>query len=230
MRLPSARDSVVPVRHVLGSVPVEADGSAYFVVPANRELFFQALDEKGMAVQSMRSATYLHEGELLSCMGCHETKNRTPIRTGAPPMALRREPSRLQPDVEGSNPFSYPLLVQPVLDRHCVGCHSRHPGKAPTLSREPIKNRWYASYNSLVPAYSYSAYGEAHRTTPGRFGARATKLFEILDQGHHGLKLPAEDMHRIMLWLDCCSMFYGVYEKEGGAAQLLGKVVHPTLE
>ena len=72
LRVATAGDSVVPVRYVLGTVPVEADGSAHFIVPANKELFFQALDEQGLAVQSMRSATYLQEGERLVCQGCHE--------------------------------------------------------------------------------------------------------------------------------------------------------------
>jgi hypothetical protein len=70
---------VVLARYVLGTVPVEEDGSAYLTVPANREMFFQALDEKGLAIQSMRSATYLHAGERLVCAGCHEPKNRAPV-------------------------------------------------------------------------------------------------------------------------------------------------------
>jgi len=32
------------------------------------------------------------------------------------------------------------------------------------------------------------------------------------------------------LWLDCLSVFYGVYEKEGGEAQLRGEIARPTLE
>ena len=84
MRIATAGDSVVPVRNVLGTVPVEADGSAHFIVPANREIFFQAIDERGLAVQSMRSATYLHEGERLVCAGCHEPKHRTPVGLAPP--------------------------------------------------------------------------------------------------------------------------------------------------
>jgi len=230
LRLPSARDSVVPVRYVLGTVPVEADGSAHFAVPAHKEIFFQALDERGLAVQSMRSATYLQAGERLVCQGCHDRRHQVPLVHANVPLALRREPSRLKPDVDGSNPFSYPRLVQPVLDRHCVECHAEKADKAPSLAREPIQKKWYASYVSLVPKYAFNNYGSGHRTTPGRFGAHASKLLEILDKEHYDVKLSEEEMHRITLWLDCCSVFYGVYEKEGGEAQLLGKVVGPTLE
>jgi hypothetical protein len=230
LRLPSGRDSVILARYVLGTVPVEQDGSAHFVVPAHKEIFFQALDENGLAVQSMRSATYLQKGERLVCQGCHEPKSGAPKMPATPPIAMRRRPSRLSPDVDGSNPFSYPRLVQPVLDKNCVPCHTKNPRKAPNLTRQPIQKHWYASYNSLAPKYGFWNYRNGHRTTPGEFGARASKLYQMLQKGHNDVKLSAEDMHRIALWLDCCSIFYGVYEKEGGLAQLEGKVVRPTLE
>jgi hypothetical protein len=228
-RIAMAGDSVVPVRYVLGTVPVEEDGSAHFTVPANREMFFQALDEKGLAVQSMRSATYLHEGERLVCAGCHEPKNSTPRPTTAVPVALRREPSKLAPDVDGTNPFSYPRLVQPVLDRNCVECHAKNAPKACNLAKEPVNRKWYASYNSLVK-YGFTSYGENLRTTPGQFGARVSNLYEILTKGHYDVKLSPEDLHRLTLWLDLSTMFYGVYEKEGGEAQLRGEIAMPTLE
>lgn len=232
VRIALAGDSVVAVRYVLGTVPVEEDGSVYFSAPANREMFFQALDEKGLAIQSMRSAAYLRSGENLVCQGCHEPKNTAPAVPAAAPLALRREPSRFKPDVEGSNPFSYPLLVQPVLERNCVPCHSKPENikKAPNLGKEPIKNNWYASYNSLVPKYAFTSYGDNLRTTPGKFGAKASALYQMLSKGHNGVKLSDEDMHRITLWLDCSSMFYGVYEKEGGQIQLKGGTAKPTLE
>lgn len=226
-RVALAGDSVVPVRHVLGTVPVEEDGSACFTAPANRELFFQALDDRGMAIQSMRSATYLQKGERLVCQGCHEPKHRAPLPAEHDVLALRRPPSEIRPEVDGSAPFSYPRLVQPVLDRHCVQCHAEK--KAIHLAREPIQRKWFASYNSLLP-YAFTDYGNNLRTHPGQFGAKAARLTQILEKGHYGVKLPAEDFHRITLWLDCSSMFYGVYEKEGGEAQLLGLTARPTLE
>jgi hypothetical protein len=238
LRVATAGDSVVPVRYVLGTVPVEDDGSAHLTVPANKEMFFQAVDEKGLAVQSMRSATYLHEGERLVCQGCHEPKPTAPpvktaagkLSSGATVMAARRPPSKLKPDVDGSNPFSYPRLVQPVLDAKCVGCHEKNKDKAPNLAKDPIQRNWYASYNSLVQKFGFHDYGSSVRTTPGRFGARASKLYEHLRKGHHDVKLTDEEWHRITLWLDCTSMFYGVYEREGGQAQLRGEVARPTLE
>jgi hypothetical protein len=233
LREPTAGDSVVLPRYVLGTVPVEADGSAYFKVPARKELFFQALGADGLAIQSMRSATYAQPGENLVCQGCHEPRHRVAVSETNIPLAMRREPSVPKPDVDGTNPFSYPRLVQPVLEKHCLSCHEKNADKAPRLDREVIakgRQKWYASYHSLAPKYAFWQYGHRHRTMMGKFGARASKLYDMLEKGHHDVKLPPEDMHRITVWLDSCSIFYGVYEKEGGEAQLRGEIVRPTLE
>jgi hypothetical protein len=233
LREPTAGDSVVLTRYVLGTVPVEEDGSAHFTVPARKELFFQALDDNGLAVQSMRSATYLQPGETLVCQGCHEPRLNAPKTPRNIPTAMRRKPSVLKGDVDGTNPFSYPRLVQPVLDKHCLQCHTDNPDTAPRLDREVIakgRQKWYASYHSLAPEYGFWQYGGRHRTIPGKFGARVSKLYKLLQEGHYDVELSEEEMHRITVWLDSCSMFYGVYEKDGGIAQLEGKVVYPTLE
>ncbi len=151
-------------------------------------------------------------------------------------MALKREPSEINPDVAGSRPFSYPILVQPVLEKNCVGCHekSRKEGKkSPDLTKG--KNRkgkkWYASYDSLKKHAFYwnnAVFDPIPHTTPGKFGARSSKLYQMLTKGHNKLKLSPEDMHRLTLWLDCNSDFFGAYEKL--EEQLEGKVVWPSLE
>ena len=168
------------------------------------------------------------------CQGCHESRHHAPAVPKQLPIALRRAPSRIKPDVDGSNPFSYPRLVQPVLEKHCVKCHEENKEVAPRLDSEVVskgRNKWYASYHSLARDYSFWSYGDRHRTTPGKFGARASKLYELLKDGdHYDVNLPEDDMHRLTLWLDSCSIFYGVYEKEGGEAQLRGEIARPTLE
>lgn len=238
--------SVNVARKVLGTVPVEADGSAHFTVPARKELFFQAIDEDGLAVQSMRSATHLQPGETRTCQGCHEPKARAPLGANGRPLAMLRAPSRLQPDVDGTNPFSYPRLVQPVLNKHCVECHQKNSDKASRLDAELVQikqGRWwadgtyYASYVNLTEKYAFYDYGghdfgdeRAYRTIPGQFGARASKLYPLLVKGHYDVKLSPEELHRIAVWLDSTSPFYGVYEKEGGLVQLRGEIANPTLE
>jgi len=237
-RVRSASDSVNLARRIIGTVPVEEDGSAYFTVPALKELYFQALDEDGLAVQSMRSATWVQPGEKLVCQGCHEPRNPIPDQPRMTAMALKRPPSVPEPDVDGTNPFSYPRLVQPVLDRKCVACHEKGVDgkKGPPLDSGIVKlggkgrTNVYRSYESLIHKYAFWNYGDSYRTIPGKFGARASLLYPMLVKGHHGVELTEEEMHRITVWLDSVSNFYGVYEREGGIAQLRGEIVLPTLE
>jgi hypothetical protein len=125
-------------KRILGTVPVEADGSAYFRVPANRFVYFQLLDEDKMMVHSMRSGTTLQPGETIGCVGCHEDRLEAATwregaatrREGAAtwqentvPLALMRPPRELEPWYGPARDFSYAAEVQPVLDRHCTVCH-----------------------------------------------------------------------------------------------------------
>jgi len=222
-------------RKILGTVPVEADGSAYFDLPVGKPVFFQALDERGTAVQSMRSATYVHPGQKLVCQGCHEQRHHAPVSPAQTPLAMRRPPSPIRPDVDGSNPFSYPRLVQPVLDRHCVACHAKEP-KAMDLGAGDMQGgKWHTSYENLrgyaffygSPDWGYDRWTPAV-TIPGQFGARASRLYAILEQGHYDVKLSKEEMYRITLWLDSNSDFFGSYENI--EAQARGEIVQPTME
>ncbi|MDR1816649.1 MAG: discoidin domain-containing protein, partial [Puniceicoccales bacterium] len=233
-REPTSGDSVVLARNVLGTVPVESDGSAHFEVPPRREFMLQILDENGLAVQSMRSSIYLHDGEVLSCTGCHEQTANAPKAPARVAKAFQRKPSKITPSHPDANPFSYARLVQPVLDKNCVACHDKERAagnaRAINLGREPIRRKWFASFNNLVPKFGFYSYGNPLRTYPGKFGARASKLYPMLKAGHKGVKLTADELNRIVLWLDCVSPFYGVYEREGGIAQLKGEIAYPTLE
>ncbi len=226
-------------RAVLGTVPVDPDGSVYFEAPVGKPIYFQAIDQHGLAVQSMRSLTYVHPGEQLTCHGCHEPKLASPREGGTMPSAMRRAPVKIAPEVDGSNPFNYPRLVQPVLDRHCVKCHTKNKTKAPDLTGTITGNNgWTQSYVSLAGKYGFyfhvtngsinTGVHGGSRTTAGKFGARASKLYQMLEAGHHKVKLPAEDLHRIALWLDSNSEFYGAYHNT--AAQARGELVLPDLE
>lgn len=221
-------------RGVLGTAPVEADGSAAFRVPVGVGLYFQALDANGLAVQTMRSATYLHPGETLTCVGCHEAKQASSgAAEGRSPAALRRRPSVLDPEATGSYPLTFPRLVQPVLDARCAGCHGGNPKKgAPSLRGDRFgKFGWSEAFCTLGSrAWGMSggngiALKERQYSVPGQVGARVSKLYRMLAGGHHEVKLTAEELRRITLWLDCNSNFYGAYaDKE---KQARGDVVRP---
>ncbi|MDR2345964.1 MAG: hypothetical protein LBE18_07850 [Planctomycetaceae bacterium] len=116
------------VKRVIGNVPVEKDGSAYFEVPARTPVFFQMLDEKGKVIQTMRSWSTLQPGELFSCIGCHENKNETPFNkdreTPVSKLALRSAPKKPVPFIATDRGFSFTLDVQPILNKYCISCHN----------------------------------------------------------------------------------------------------------
>ena len=221
-------------RMMLGTVPVEADGSAYFRAPARKPLYFQAVDEAGHAVQTMRSITYLQPGEKRSCIGCHE-----PPGTIAPNaqnlLALRRGPSRIKPGPTGTQPMSFPLLVQPVLERHCVRCHDGGAGPQkgpPILTAEPA-GTFSRSYQGLRPYVRWYEWGgeSIHEigTRPGQMGADESRLLSILADETHAecVQMPREDYVRLCIWLDANVPFYGTYDKEAQLAQRDGQAVPP---
>jgi len=110
---------------VLGEATVYPDGSAFFTLPARTPLYFQAIDARGYAVQTMRSWLTLQPGEAVSCVGCHESKNDAPPTTAAgPSVAMRAGPQDLVPFHGPARGFSFPREIQPILDRHCARCHN----------------------------------------------------------------------------------------------------------
>ena len=228
-----------PGKQVLGTVPVEADGSACFRAPAGVALAFQALDERGMAVQVMRSVVYLQPGETAACVGCHESRSTAPPVAPAS-QALFREPSAIAPGPDGSKPLSYPLLVQPVLDKHCVRCHSGpEPKKGIVLTGKP-EGAFSRSYNALAPRVSWSAWGrpgDFRKTNseplsrPGFFGARGSKLMQMLLKGHNDVKLSADEVERLVTWMDANALFYGTFDPADQERQRRGERIRgPALE
>ena len=241
-----------PARALLGTVPVEADGSARFTLPAHKPVYFQALDADGFAIQSMRSITYVQPGETTACIGCHENRMTAPASRLA--QALLRPPSAIQPGPDGTRPFSYVRLVQPVLDQHCVQCHSgggavggaslpRVPAKGLDLTGAPHDgftrsywslcgglSFWHGGTNpkhaaeALVPRYG--GWNPVHRTEPGgAYGARGSRLMKALLQCPGASRPPAEGLARLALWMDLNAVFYGAYDPAAQARQLKGEAV-----
>jgi hypothetical protein len=129
------------VKVVLGDARVYEDGSACFFVPARTPVYFQALNEKGHAVQTMRSWSTLQPGESFSCVGCHDSKNRVPSASGKITLAAQAGPQTLTPFYGPARGFSFLREIQPILDRHCIGCHNDRTAQVSLLAeanREPI--------------------------------------------------------------------------------------------
>ncbi len=227
-------------RAVLGEVPVEADGFVRITIPARKPILFQLLDKDGLAVQTMRSVTYLQPGEKVSCVGCHENRMNAPVP--GVPLAAQRPASEITPKAFENEPFSYMRVVQPVLDEHCIRCHSGpEPKGKKDLTGAPLNgfNRSYwalcgdkdfagANTNpetakaALVPRFGMR--NQVQVTPPGGlYGALGSRLIAMLRAGHSDVHLDPEELRRLGQWIDCNAIFYGAYQPEEQASQRKGE-------
>lgn len=199
-------------KRILGTAPVEADGSAYFTVPADKFVYFQLLDEEGMMIQSMRSGTIVRPGEVLGCVGCHESRlSAAPVRR---PIALRRPPSSLRPWYGPAREFSYVREVQPVFDRHCVRCHDYGRPEGEKLNLAGDRGLAFnVSYNELWRKKCVNVVGAGPAATqpPYSWGSHVSKLVQAIREGHEDVELDGESFDRIVTWIDLNAPYYPSY-------------------
>jgi len=200
-------------KFVLGTVPVETDGSAYFRVPSGLPVFFQALDERGSTLQTMRSLTYAQPGQVLSCVGCHEARHSAPGATS--PLALRRAPSKLRPDPQGSWPLRFDQLVQPLLNDRCVACH-RPDGpdaSAARLDLTPAK-AWQSLMDYAEEDLARLVF-ERDRSIAGETPSRQSHLLRHLEQpkGCGAPPLAPAEFERLALWMDTYGHTQGAFSE-----------------
>jgi len=210
------------VKRILGTVPVESDGSANFCVPARTPVAVQPLDAEGKALALMRSWFTAAPGEVLSCVGCHEKQNTIAPYDSAP-QAARRAPSPIKPWYGPARGFSFEREVQPVLNAYCVNCHhggagdSRPP--AFDLTARPVERIPSAFQMHFSPSYmalrrwihSPTLESDAHLLPPLAFHADTSKLVQILRDDHYGVRLSAEARDRIITWIDLHAPFHGTW-------------------
>lgn len=206
-----------PGKAVLGTVPVEADGSAYFRVPSGVALFFQALDAQGRAVQTMRSATHVQPGQTLSCTGCHDLRQDTP--PSAPLLASLREPSKITVGPEGSWTMRFDKLIQPVLDAECVSCHNPKSEDVEAAKFDLTPGRAYDSLTrSGRPSLQdlvLSAYREGVSTEGQNPALRSAVMRQLTDpDGHHGVNLDRASLDRFITWMDTYAQRAGTFSPE----------------
>jgi formylglycine-generating enzyme required for sulfatase activity len=232
-------------KRVLGTVPVEEDGSAFFRVPANTPLSIQPLDAQGRALQLMRSWTTAMPGEIASCVGCHEHQSSGPPNRRT--IASRQKPAEIELWRGPVRGFSFEREVQPVLDKHCVSCHDGAEAK-PDLRRD--QGRFVAFKNGdpkariisdvpreqLVKQYggvfppSYIALRSLVRVgglesdlrllAPGEFHADTSELVQMLKKGHHGVRLDEEAWNRIYTWIDLNAPCHGTWREVVGQEKM----------
>ncbi|MCY2954996.1 MAG: hypothetical protein NTU53_23965 [Planctomycetota bacterium] len=167
------------VKRILGTVPVEADGSVNFRAPSGIAMHFQLLDEHGRALQTMRSFTGVMPGEQRGCVGCHEMHSTAPVNGGG--VAMRRAAANLKPPAWGTTSISYERMVQPVLDQYCVSCHQSNAEakKKIDLALRPGQLFFKEPYVSLVGPVGFGVAKQKH--SPGIAGALMVENYEFSD-------------------------------------------------
>lgn len=216
------------MRRTLGTVPVDADGSAYFRVPANTPISVQPLDADGKALQLMRSWFTGMRGENVSCVGCHESQNSAPpVRQMA---ALRHPPSEIRPWRGPARGYNFDRELQPVLDTYCAGCHDGRPGIPNLKERTHITDYRSVFHSGGVDAGHFSvSYANLHRfvrrpglesdyhmLTPMEFHADSTELVQMLLKGHHNVRIDDEGWDRLITWIDFNAPFHGTWTEVAG--------------
>lgn len=198
------------IKRLLGTVPVEEDGSAIFKIPANTPVSLQPLDADGRAVQWMRSWLTGMPGEVVSCVGCHEDQNTIPVPKRV--IASTRKPHELKLADGGIRSYTFKYEVQPVLDRACVACHDgSKPGRPNFKDTTSVSvkdwtgqprfmQRSYLAFHPYVNRQGPEA--DMYVMTPYEYHASTSEIVRMLDRGHYNVKLTDEEMDKICTWID----------------------------
>jgi hypothetical protein len=224
---PIAHGGAWTLNRILGTVPVEADGSANFEVPAGRSLYLAALDTNDLSVKQMRSFLTIMPGERASCIGCHESRTMA-APAGKVPLAAKRAPSKIEPIGGTPEIIDFPRDIQPILDRHCISCHNadkRDGGIDLCGDRGPTYSLAY--YNLLLHRQVKDTAGlkrEGARNVGGRPAGNdapyeafssAAPLMKKIDGSHHDVNITAHERTLVRLWLDSATPYAGTYAAFG---------------
>ncbi len=213
---PAIGEGTYYVKYDHGTVPVSEEGSAYFSAPAGVEIYFQALDAAGREIRRMGTVTQITVGETQGCIGCHEHRFQAPAPHQALVERLRLPPDPITPPPWGSGAVDFVRQVQPVLDRHCVQCHS---GAAPEgdIDLSGDKTRLFnMAYETLVFTPGLVEAYHLHGAPTGNFpplatGSYVSGLTRLIEEQHAGVEVDAEGRRRIYAWIDANIPYYGTW-------------------
>ena len=206
------------LERVLGTVPVEPDGSAYIETPALRSLILVALDENDLAVKRMQSFLTVQPGEVMSCVGCHEQRTRTTLPVSNL-QAMTRKPSVIEPIDGVPDVFDFPRDIQPILDRLCVDCHDYTPGEAGgpraghvilTGDHGPLYSHSYFTL-SATRLFSDGRNAPKSNYAPRTFGSAASTILKMLDGSHYGARATEREKKVMRLWIETGAPYPGTY-------------------
>jgi len=210
-------------KRILGTVPVESDGSAHFEVPADKFIYFQVLDKDGMMIQTMRSGTIIQSGETQGCVGCHENRVEDTPPLKKVPLAMKRSPNKMNGWHGEARTFSFQREVQPVFDKHCVKCHDfDKPGAKKVILAGDRTIAFSASYTDLWSNGGIKCIGGGPHTFQEAYawGSHQSKIVKVIREGHPQrkdgkkpkLNLSPEDFNRVVTWIDINAPYYPEYE------------------
>ena len=203
------------LERVLGTVPVYEDGSASFIAPAGRALFFIALDENDMSVKRMQSFTTLMPGEKFSCVGCHEERSMSAEiaqATGYALDALERSPSRIKPFEGIPDVLDFERDIQPILTKNCVSCHNseRYAGK---LNLERAQGPRYS--NAFLSLFYRNEIADGRNglgnQPPRTLGSSASRLMRRISGNHKDVKLSEKEWRTVWMWIESAAPYAGSY-------------------
>ena len=203
-------------KQILGEVPIEEDGSVNFMVPAGKHVYFQLLDKDKKMIQSMRSGVSLMPGEVNGCVGCHEDRISILMPTPKRPIALTKKPVELEKFM-GMEPFKFSFMehVQPIMDRRCVKCHDFDKKNRQKVVLAKDMNQFFnAAYINLYvnKVVGLIGGGPADIQQPYSWGSHNSRLSQIIEGDHHGVKLTQKEKEWLYAWMDLNGVYYPVYE------------------
>jgi len=210
------------LERILGTVPVEPDGSAYMQLPANRALFFVALDENNNSVKRMQSFLTVMPGEVTSCVGCHEQRGKAPMSyAGHGRLQAVKTPPRT-PELPKGIPdvFDYPRDIQPILDRHCVKCHDYDDRQGKIIltgDRGPMFSHSYVTL-TLRKQFVDGRNDPKSNLPPRAVGSSASPIMKMLSGAHYKAKLSQHEQDMIRYWIETGAAYPGTYAALGGGS------------
>ena len=215
-------NTVLGLKVLRGVVPIHADGTAFFYVPADKNIYLEALDENYMELQRERTYVNYRPGEMRSCVGCHETPNSSLPKRSIMTMAQKKPPSMPGPqpgDKTASRPIHYITDVQPVLDRHCISCHGASNPKANldltgSLTAHACRSYENIMRRGLVKTFNeQSSWGGAAYSKAKSVGSHASRFIKQVQKGCPGndKKLPLADFVKLTTWVDANGQYFGTY-------------------
>lgn len=202
-------------RYLLGTVPVNADGSVMFEVPAMMPVSLMPLDAEGRAVQKMRTWINPQPGEYLSCIGCHETADHAPLNRMT--QAAKMKPQQLKPWMGPKRPYSFVMEMQPVLDQYCVSCHNGSRCKLDLRNdytkEDLLDSKHYSkSYTELQKYVRRNGPESDYKLmVPTEWHASSSTLVQMLKKGHHGVKMDEAAWRKLYMWIDLNVPFHGSF-------------------